>query len=208
MVSSFRARAPLRCGSYSSWAAMGWVGGKDSFNRIENFKIFIRFSRDIAPYTRLSRSDRTDLKNCSARVFSNIVDVWDYEPSKKHFLKMIIECVGLFGVIWCIQSQEWWFLGVMDISTSYTNHKHKDFWDFKTVKVKSSYSKVKQNNFTFLLAFPTLQFYGKNGPAYPISFCHLFYFPGFSIGSQKGLAFRRHAHHRRWPLLWTASALL
>ncbi len=41
---------------------------------------------------------------------------------------MCVLFLVFFELIWCIQSQELWFPGVMDISTISENHEHVDFF--------------------------------------------------------------------------------
>ena len=48
------------------------------------------------------------------------------------------------------QSQTYWFLGVMDMSTRFENHENEDICDLGNVKIKSYKSNMKQNNYTRL----------------------------------------------------------
>ena len=55
----------------------GWVGGREGFlqlNRQNPRFPFHVFRKMLIPYSRFSRIDMTDLKDCSARAFSDIPD--------------------------------------------------------------------------------------------------------------------------------------
>ena len=60
----------------------------------------------LIPYSRFSWSDKTDLEDFPARVFSNICDFWDSEIFKNICFKWFWIPLGLFRVLGCIQSQE------------------------------------------------------------------------------------------------------
>ena len=46
-----------------------WVGGWDSFNWVENPICPFHFFKILIPYSRFSRIDKTDVKDCSAHAF-------------------------------------------------------------------------------------------------------------------------------------------
>ena len=110
-----------------------------SSNWIEKSTISISyFLKILIPYSRFSRFDKTELKDCSARVFSNNFNFWDFESPKNSMpQKDYAFSSAIISSNWVHPESRIIVSGVMDISTSTKSHKHGAILDFWKVRVEN-----------------------------------------------------------------------
>ena len=129
------------------------------------------FLKILNPYSRFPRSDKTDLKDSSARVVSKVYNFGDYEISRNQIL---------FNMIWDFSNISWSNLvgpnSTIMVSGGH-GHSHQvqksrklklvgPFGKWKLKLLSSPWSRIR--NSTELLAFPKFKTQGKNGLADPI----------------------------------------
>ena len=104
---------------------MGWEGGITSINlKIARCQFHVLWQ--MLPYPRFSRFDKTDPKDISARVFSKMFDVWNYEIPINISPKRL--CICSWTILsYLVDPKKNGFGGVVDMSTSSKHHKMTSF---------------------------------------------------------------------------------